>query len=60
MMDSRIRDRLFEHPDIAKADAALREAVRKAAGCTQTGATYLLRDHYRELAEPRHAVTRWS
>jgi hypothetical protein len=58
-MDSRLRDELFKRPDIRSAERALKDAIQRAASCTSMQATYVLRDHYRDLSEPRHRVTKW-
>ncbi len=58
-MDARLREHLFQRPEVRSAERALKEAVQKAATCTSMQAVYALRDHYRDLAEPRHRVTKW-
>ena len=60
MADLHIIERLFARPDIAEAEERLRRLVAVAAQTSCIGATQLLRDHYRDVADPRHPVTRWA
>lgn len=52
-------DQLFERPSVARAEAALRRAVMAEAGWSAMRAVYAIRDRYKDLAEPRHPVTKW-
>ena len=59
-MDAGALERLMDRPEIAAAEARLRELVATAAHTTRIGAGHLLRDHYRRTSDPRHPVTRFG